>query len=387
MFSAIYLGPKPTKTVWHNHGSDADGSPYRFEKGVPLPVPDSLAQVLNTAPNFRLSDGTIFITDPLIKDMHDNDCPVKFLLIRYLGGIGDILMVTPAIRGVREKFPNAQITFAINKAYFNGTLYEVIEHNPHIDILLDAKQLTIAQKQSYTAWIDLSHPCARYEAHTAPHVDKHRSEIYCDECGVIPSSYKPEIYLTPEDEAVAMEFFADHDLYDEKVIALQPFAADLRRTWGEERMIALVRSMPSYTFLWVDHDKRLTSDIPNNLIDIGVLKIRQLAAIVKRCVAAVSCDSFLLQVAGAVDTPTVAIFGATNPYMRCKFHSKWTTIWNKSECTKCPCWYMYPCLNTSLQNLGNLVILDRDKNELGKRRCLESVTVEQVKYDIEEFLK
>ena len=375
---AIYLGPQNRKKVWHHGAQDADGSCYEFQRTIPLMVPDSLADTLNAAPNFRIDDGTVFINDAELLAMHDEGRPVSILLIRYLGGIGDILMVTPAIRGVREKFPNAEITFAINKSYFNGTLYEVLEHNPHIDKFINATNMKIDQKSAYTSWIDLSHPCARYEAATTPNVDLHRTEIYCDECGVQPSSYKPEIYLTPEDEEHAMSFYSAFNLYDSKVVLMQPFAADLRRTWGVDRMFEVAKAIGDAKFLWIDYHTRLPKDAPPNMLDAGKMEIRQLAAVAKRADAILGNDSFLLQLGAAFDVPTVAIFGATNPHMRCKFHKYYYTAWNVDECKNTPCWYGYPCLNTHLKNLGNLVVLDKDGEQLKNRLCIESVTVEQV---------
>jgi len=382
---AIYLGPKREKKVWHNYGDDADGSVYEFHRGIPREVPLSLANFLNSAPNFRLDDGTAFISDPILKKAHDDGRPITILLIRYLGGIGDILMVTPAIRGVREKFPNAEITFAINKQYAAGSLFDIIEFNPHIDKIVNTHGLTIEQKKSYTSWTDLSHPCARYEAQTAPNVDLHRSEIYCEECGVTPSSMKPVLVLPEQDMEFAHDFYNRHGLYGSKVVAIQPYAADLRRVWGPDRMLAVAGLMSDVKFLWIDYLNKPVNP-PENVIDCTRLKVRQTAALVKKSNLAVGCDSFLLQISAALDVPLIAIFGATDPYMRCKFHTNWTPIWHKDECSDCPCWYGYPCLNTHLKDLGNLVVIDRDGHELTKRKCLETVTVPEVADTIRKML-
>jgi len=56
--------------------------------------------------------------------------PDKIILIQLMA-IGDVLMCTPAIRALRHKFPNAEISFLVS-----DYAYDALRHNPHIDKLI-----------------------------------------------------------------------------------------------------------------------------------------------------------------------------------------------------------------------------------------------------------
>ena len=64
-----------------------------------------------------------------------------FLLFK-LRHIGDVLLTTPAIRLLRQSFPNAHITMVVNK----GT-EDVLRHNPHLDRVLTVDRATGVAEQ------------------------------------------------------------------------------------------------------------------------------------------------------------------------------------------------------------------------------------------------
>ncbi|MDP8211641.1 MAG: glycosyltransferase family 9 protein [Candidatus Stygibacter australis] len=56
--------------------------------------------------------------------------PDKIILIQLMA-IGDVLMCTPAIRGLSNKFPDAEISFLVS-----DYAYDALRYNPHIDNLI-----------------------------------------------------------------------------------------------------------------------------------------------------------------------------------------------------------------------------------------------------------
>src|SRR5260370_23764066 len=56
---------------------------------------------------------------------------IRRLAVFKMRNIGDVLMITPALRALRETFPRARITVVVN----SGT-EAMLAHNPHIDEVL-----------------------------------------------------------------------------------------------------------------------------------------------------------------------------------------------------------------------------------------------------------
>src|ERR1700677_209707 len=56
---------------------------------------------------------------------------IKRLAVFKMRNIGDVLIITPLLRALRETFPQARITVVVN----SGT-EAMLDHNPHIDEVL-----------------------------------------------------------------------------------------------------------------------------------------------------------------------------------------------------------------------------------------------------------
>lgn len=56
---------------------------------------------------------------------------IKKILVLKIGGLGDVLLVTPALKALKSKYPSAQITVLIPEK-----AKDVLNNNPHIDIII-----------------------------------------------------------------------------------------------------------------------------------------------------------------------------------------------------------------------------------------------------------
>lgn len=78
----------------------------------------------------------------------------KILLIR-IDRLGDLVLTLPALKAVREAFPKAEVSFLINKKYFN-----LVENNPWTDKIFlydadnQAETLNTMKKQGFDLAID-----------------------------------------------------------------------------------------------------------------------------------------------------------------------------------------------------------------------------------------
>ncbi|MFZ3116265.1 MAG: glycosyltransferase family 9 protein, partial [Syntrophales bacterium] len=95
------------------------------------------------------------------------------------------------------------------------------------------------------------------------------------------------------------------------------------------------------------------------LVDLaGKTGLRSAVALVARCRLFISNDSGLMHVAGALNIPTIAIFGSTNPTTTSPLGERSTVISRYMSCS--------PCLKTTCPT---------------DFRCMDAITVDAV-YEI-----
>ena len=63
---------------------------------------------------------------------------INHILVIRLSSIGDILLTTPLLRGLRTRFPRARIDFVVKKQFI-----DLLANNPHIDTIF---QLDVRKK-------------------------------------------------------------------------------------------------------------------------------------------------------------------------------------------------------------------------------------------------
>ncbi|NIR63837.1 MAG: hypothetical protein GWN00_02390, partial [Aliifodinibius sp.] len=102
----------------------------------------------------------------------------NILITRAMGGIGDLLTMTPGIHALKQKYPAERIYLAIPKIYF-----PVFEHNPDM-ILIDIEKEPL-NYTAYRKWYNFTDcPAARTEALSAPRVKKNRIDIFARALGI-----------------------------------------------------------------------------------------------------------------------------------------------------------------------------------------------------------
>jgi heptosyltransferase-2 len=95
----------------------------------------------------------------------------------------------------------------------------------------------------------------------------------------------------------------------------------------------------------------------------GKTTINQLAALIKRCAVYISADSSFLHIAAAMATPFIALFGPTDPNRHTPPAKDFAIIKKEIPCRPC---YKPKCKN---------------------KKCMDSITAEEVLGAIERFLK
>jgi len=297
-----------------------------------------------------------------------------------LYGIGDVLMCTPALRNIKECLPDSHITFL----HMFETTRDILLGNSNVDenryfpflqpgmkgrgfkFLLDFRgkyDISInfypSNRRDYNL-AALLVGCKERIGHRYRLLDfmqlnflKNRTVLEDDLLHNVeenlrllafigikePRRYPLELHLLAEEEHGALEWLTARKLRDRVIVGFHPgssvFKEHAQKRWPLEKFAALidgfVENRPeSFVILFggpeedplKDSLRAMCRQREHVFYPVGFRGIRETAALVKRCSVFVANDSGLMHLSAALQVPTVAIFGPTNP--------RWLAPW------KCP---------------------------------------------------
>ncbi|MEN3038466.1 MAG: lipopolysaccharide heptosyltransferase II [Candidatus Kryptonium sp.] len=277
--------------------------------------------------------------------------PQKILIIR-LSSIGDIVLATPLIRVLRNKFPTAQIDFIVKKEFA-----QILKYNPNITNLIEFdtangfKELLKVRrrisKERYDLIVDIHNNLRSIFLRTFAGAQvvrvnkrifkrfllvKFKINLYKNAIHVVEryietlsnfsikndnqglNVFVPEYMI----EAVKNKInFSADDLY----IAIAPSAKHETKRWLPERFAQLGDKLiekfnAKIILLGSEEDKprcetvkRLMQNQPINLC--GQTSLLESAAVLSLCKLLITNDSGLMHIGSAMKTKIVAIFGST----------------------------------------------------------------------------
>ena len=105
----------------------------------------------------------------------------------------------------------------------------------------------------------------------------------------------------------------------------------------------------------------------------GKTTLREAIYLISQCRLFISNDSGLMHVAGALNIPTIAIFGSTNPVTTAPIGDNHTIIYNKFDCSPClqpTCPTDFKCMDSistqAVYELANIILAQhRQKQDMG----------------------
>jgi len=317
--------------------------------------------------------------------------------LRQLGGVGDLLMLTPVFLGLKEKYPGCKVTVATTWEYQSGALPQLLRNNPYVDHIVRVEPMEFATgMMKHARWefrgvpnehipdcvqsadlvIELSVICAMTESRemASPEgVRSHRTDIWCKAAHVNPSSHRPILCLTKDEMAWGRQW-CDENLGEGirvglplKTMSGTVIGKDVRG-WPHTEAFAYDLQRAGYQVVTLDATRRIHDSIPALLGK----PIRQVAAVIAHLDALVTPDTGLLHVAGAVGTPILGLFGSTDGDLRMREYCGSYTI-SKRIIPCGNCFYAYPCLKSPKQ--------------AEHVACMKRITRELVMHELEVLLE
>ncbi|MBI5379174.1 MAG: glycosyltransferase family 9 protein [Nitrospirae bacterium] len=304
---------------------------------------------------------------------------IRRILLFNTTAIGDTLLSTPAIRAVRKGFPRAYIV-----ALASPSAREVLLHNPFLDeILLHPGRVNFpyvfrlpgllralrSRRFGLAIIFHANDPDAAPLAYLsgAPYrmgwresrlsflfthpVPSRRSGVHAvdlrlrnlEELGIASQGRDLEIFLQPEEEERGRLMARRLGLEGRPFIAVHPFGNKQNRWWPEPHVTVLARRLIDVygvQVLVVGGPKEAA--IANRMVDQAKVKslagrstIRETAALLKRCVLMISTDSGPMHLAQALDLPTLALYGPSDPVLTGPTRPHSLVI--AKDCSTAPC--------------------------------------------------
>lgn len=282
--------------------------------------------------------------------------PEESILVVRMSSVGDIVLTEPVIAALKSAYPDARIGFVVKRKYV-----DLVASNPAIDTihLLDDSSCSALRRLcrevragDYSAVVDLHRNarsvvltvCSRASLATAYRKRELRDSLrvrigrrpfrartklverYLDALaplGLRPACGKPRFHLSPTDAEWAAGYLGDLGLARGAYAAMAPGALWPTKRWPPRRFAAVAGALAAecdldILLLGSMSERQLCEDIARYagsrvLVTAGETKLGQMAALIESARIFIGNDSGPMHIAAALGTPTVAIFGPTDP--------------------------------------------------------------------------
>ncbi len=300
----------------------------------------------------------------------------KNILVVRTDRIGDVVLTTPAVRALRQAYPNARITMLIAP-----TTFDLVSGNPDIDVIIldDRKKVHngvlgfwrlvfelrskkfdlainfytkrrtnllcfLAGVPMRVGYFDknygflLTDPIEDNRAAGIKHEARYCLDVL-ERIGIYDDNLEYLLPLQGRAQVWARQFFENHDLGKKvPVFAIHPGASCPAKRWPVERFVALMENLHQKylaTFIMVgandahEATKQILVNTAFPVFDLtNKTTVGQLAGILSRCRLLVSNDSGPVHIADALDVPVVSIFTRNQPGIN---PERWRPVGPKSR--------------------------------------------------------
>jgi lipopolysaccharide heptosyltransferase II len=279
--------------------------------------------------------------------------PQSVLVMRF-GAMGDVLLTTPALAALREKWPNTKIIYTTKKTYVDlirthPAIDEIVALKPddkikdfffrlkemQIDYVLDLHDKTrskilrqIVPKNRQIVWqkrsglegllVRLGLRTHQPKMHIAQRFHQAVEKMTASQLTRCPMRYAVD--------PISLEFITK-DLEQKipdahnNIIGIAPAAKWVTKSWPEEHFKNLSRRLleKGYKVVLVGSDKdkaccdAIAKAAPEAINYCDATNFAQLGALIGQCKVFIANDSGPMHMARALGIPTLAFFGSTSP--------------------------------------------------------------------------
>jgi len=264
------------------------------------------------------------------------------LVSRQSGGIGDLLMITPTIRAIKEANPKSPLIVSVTDHYgVKGVLFDILKHNPYIDkVVGTADLLTYSFNKIYNFNTGKEIPMEMDRSHPTGN----RIDIFAELAEVYLKDKKPIYVVTSAEKEWAKNWIQKNISKNKRrLIGIQVSTSTIRRNWPMEKQwllaFKLINKYPEASILFFHEGAAPETEVYPNIFQIEGMPLRWVAALINECELMIVPDSGLLHIAGALGRKIVGIFGPNAPDTRLLYYENSVGVWLSYPCSVQYCWY------------------------------------------------
>ncbi len=312
---------------------------------------------------------------------------MKNILIIKIAAIGDLLLITPAVRGIRRNFPQARITLLVGK-----WSRSIINGNPNIDEIIDVPDeiffkimplslisLIIRLRKRKFDMVFVWHRSMAFRFFSwllgiktrvgfsrngnamflSHYVEENPKihEIHEYQSTLIPLEIESagidmDLVISEEDKRFADNLWKEYALSDRDIVlgiapagGKNPKEVVPLKHWPREYFAELSDKLieqknARVIFLGSKDDAAVVRDVLSMMrgraVDLcGKTNLKQAAAVIQKCKVFIGNDSAPMHIAAAVKTPVISLFGPTDPKELAPLDYKHVYLYAEAECSPC----------------------------------------------------
>ena len=262
----------------------------------------------------------------------------KVLVLRQVGGLGDIFMHRMMFEDFKLQMPNCHLTFACPPQYI-----EAVKDHPFLDNIVDCRTVNM---QDYGVVYNTSSACGTYELCIAPRADLHRSDIWANHCGLALNHHNMHINLSPNIVKFGKQLLKQIQPSSAKPkVVLCPVSAMKCKDLLIDQIDGVNKWLQSKDIEVIGlHSKPVEALVKLNIKNVCGLSIQQWMGVLNAADYVISVDTASFHYAGGINKPVVGIFTFCDGKVYSKYYPTSQLVQKHRDDGNWPCG---PCYTVS----------------------------------------